>query len=44
MNRLKIYWDKLYPELTNFNSKQLQDEATFIEKKNLHLTENNNRN
>ena len=44
MNRLKIYWDELYPELTNFNAKQLRQRATFIEKKNLHLTETNNRN
>ena len=44
MNMLKIYWDELYPEIKNFNAKQLQQEATFIEKKNLHLTETNNRN
>ena len=43
MNRLKIYWDDLYPELTNFNAKQLQ-QATFIETNNLDLTETNNRN
>ena len=34
MNRLKIYWDELYPELTNFNAKQLRQQATFIEQKN----------
>ena len=45
MNRLKIYRDKLYPELTNFNAKELQQQATFTgKKKNLHLTETNNRN
>ena len=44
MNKLKIYQDELYPELTNFNAKQLRQQATFIEKKNLHLTETNNRN
>ena len=44
MNRLKIYWGELYPELANFNAKQLRQQATFTEKNNLHLTETNNRN
>ena len=44
MNRLKIYWDELYLELTNFKAKELRQQATFIEKKNFHLTESNNRN
>ena len=35
----------MYPELTNFNAKELQQQATFTgKKKNLHLTETNNRN
>ena len=44
MNRLKIYWGELYPELANFNAKQLRQQATFTEKNNLRLTESNNRN
>ena len=44
MNRLKIYRDGLYPELTNFNAKELRQQATFTEKIFLHLTETNNRN
>ena len=44
MNRLKIYRDGLYPELTNFNAKELRQQATFTEKFFLHLTETDNRN
>lgn len=33
MVRLKTYWDKLHPELTIFNAKQLRQQATFVETK-----------
>ena len=32
MNRLKSYWDEIHPELTNFTSKNLRDQASRVEK------------
>ena len=28
MNRLKLYWDEIHPELSNFTSKDLSDQAS----------------
>ena len=28
MNRLKLYWDEIHPELSNFTSKNLPDQAS----------------
>ncbi len=33
MERMKNYWDELHPELNHFTSKQLRQQATFVEKK-----------
>ena len=50
MKRKKEYWDNLNPEFTNFNEKQLRQQATFAQSKgsiietNLQLTTNRNEN
>ena len=50
MKRTKEYWDNLNPEFTNFNEKQLRQQATFAQSKgsvietNLQLTANRNEN
>ena len=50
MKRTKEYWDNLNPEFTNFNEKQLRQQATFAQSKgsiietNLQLTTNSNEN
>ena len=33
MNRLKSYWDEIHPELSNFTSKNLRDQASRVEKR-----------
>ena len=33
MNRLKLYWDEVHPELSNFTSKKLHDQASRVEKR-----------
>ena len=40
MKRMEQYWDDLHPELTNFNEKQLRQQATFVESKGLVLETN----
>ena len=40
MKRMKQYWDNLHPEFTNFNEKQLRQQATFVESKGLKLETN----
>ena len=32
-NCLKSYWDKIHPELSNFTSKNLRDQASRVEKR-----------
>ena len=32
MNRLKLYWDEIHPELSNFTSKNLRDQLSRVEK------------
>ena len=50
MKRTKEYWDNLNPEFTNFNEKQLRQQATFAQSKgsiietSLQLTTNCNEN
>ena len=43
MNRLKSYWEKISPELSNFTSKNLRDQASRVEKRkaNRESAENN---
>ena len=33
MNRLKSHWNKTHPELSNFTSKNLRDQASRVEKR-----------
>ena len=40
MKRMKQYWNNLHPEFTNFNEKQLREQATFVESKGLILETN----
>ena len=38
MNRLKNYWDKIHPQLSFFTSKNLQDQASRVEKRRIVMT------
>ena len=40
MNRMKLNWDEIHPELDYFTSKQLRQQATFVERKDLVLANN----
>ena len=40
MKQMKTYWDKLYPDYNNFTEKQLRQQATFVESKELVLEAN----
>ena len=42
MKHLKKYWDEVPPDLSYFNEKQLQQQATFVESKGLILETNLN--
>ena len=33
MNRLKSYWNETHPELSNFKSKNLRDQASRVQKR-----------
>ena len=33
MGRMKTLWDEMHPELNHFTTKQLRQQATFVEKK-----------
>ena len=38
LNRLKSYWDKIHPQLSFFTSKNLQDQASRVEKRKIVMT------
>ena len=44
MKRLKEHWDEVHPDLSYFNEKQLQQQATFVGSKALILETNLNNN
>ena len=37
MNRMKIYWDKIHPELNYFLAKNLRDQATRVQQRKIFM-------